>query len=71
VLDIWLGWTNEPNHAEDVTGMFATKIAALTKHGANSEGIRFLEEFLERSPSKPERGSASSTPRSSASWTLS
>jgi len=49
VHDIWLGWTNEPNHAEDVTGTFATKIAALAKHESQlSEGIRFFEEFLEK-----------------------
>ena len=49
VDDVWLGWTNEPNHSEDVTGYFATKIAALAKHESQlTEGIAFFEEFLEK-----------------------
>jgi LmbE family N-acetylglucosaminyl deacetylase len=48
VKDVWLGWTNEPNHAEDVSASFATKIDALARHGSQlAEGIRFFEEFLE------------------------
>lgn len=47
VYDLWLGWTNEPNHAEDISGYFATKVAALAKHDSQlSEGIRFYEDFL-------------------------
>ncbi len=47
VHDIWLGWTNESNHIEDVSGYFDTKIAALAKHESQlTEGIRFFEEFL-------------------------
>jgi LmbE family N-acetylglucosaminyl deacetylase len=47
VHDIWLGWTNEANHIEDVSGYFDTKIAALAKHVSQlTEGIRFFEEFL-------------------------
>ena len=47
VHDIWLGWTNESNHIEDVSGDFATKIAALAKHESQlTEGIAFFEEFL-------------------------
>ena len=49
VTDLWLGWTNEPNHVEDVTGHFATKVAALAEHDSQlAEGIRFFEEFLEK-----------------------
>jgi LmbE family N-acetylglucosaminyl deacetylase len=49
VHDVWLGWTNEPNHVEDVTGHFATKIAALAEHASQlTEGIRYFEEFLEK-----------------------
>jgi LmbE family N-acetylglucosaminyl deacetylase len=49
VEDLWLGWTNEPNHTEDVTGFFATKVAALAEHASQlAEGIRFFEEFLEK-----------------------
>ena len=47
VYDLWLGWTDEPNHVEDISGYFATKVAALAKHKSQlSEGIRFYEEFL-------------------------
>jgi LmbE family N-acetylglucosaminyl deacetylase len=47
VFDLWLGWTNDPNHVEDISGHFATKVAALAKHDSQlAEGIRFFEEFL-------------------------
>lgn len=47
VYDIWLGWTNEANHIEDISGFFDTKIAALATHDSQlTEGIRFFEEFL-------------------------
>lgn len=47
VFDLWLGWTNEPNHVEDISGQFATKMAALARHDSQlAEGIRFYEEFL-------------------------
>jgi LmbE family N-acetylglucosaminyl deacetylase len=47
VFDLWLGWTNEPNHVEDITGFLATKVAALAKHDSQlTEGIRFFEDFL-------------------------
>jgi LmbE family N-acetylglucosaminyl deacetylase len=47
VYDIWLGWTNEPNHVEDITGFLAPKIEALAKHDSQlSEGIRYFEEML-------------------------
>jgi len=47
IHDIWLGWTNESNHIEDVSSFFETKIAALAKHDSQlTEGIRFFEEFL-------------------------
>jgi LmbE family N-acetylglucosaminyl deacetylase len=47
VYDIWLGWTNEANHIEDISGFFDTKIAALAKHDSQlTDGIRFFEEFL-------------------------
>jgi LmbE family N-acetylglucosaminyl deacetylase len=42
VFDVWLGWSNEPNHAQDVTEQFPTKVAALGEHQSQiSEGIRF------------------------------
>ena len=47
VTDVWLGWTNEPNHTEDVTAAWQTKIDALACHESQlSEGIRFFETFL-------------------------
>jgi LmbE family N-acetylglucosaminyl deacetylase len=47
VFDIWLGWTHEPNHVEDITGYLTTKVDALAKHDSQlEEGIRFFEEFL-------------------------
>jgi LmbE family N-acetylglucosaminyl deacetylase len=47
VHDVWLGWTNEGNHVEDVSEFFATKVEALAKHVSQlAEGIRFFEEFL-------------------------
>jgi LmbE family N-acetylglucosaminyl deacetylase len=49
VYDIWLGWTNEPNHTEDITGFLATKVDALAKHDSQlSEGVRHFEESLGR-----------------------
>ena len=67
VYDIWLGWTNEPNHVEDVTGYFATKVEALAKHDSQlAEGIRFFEEMLGEEAVEAGRRSAWSTRRSSA-----
>lgn len=49
VADIWLGWTNEPNHREDVTGFLKAKVDALAAHESQlSEGIAFFEEHLEK-----------------------
>ncbi len=47
ITDVWLGWTNEPNHAEDVTATWQTKIDALACHESQlAEGIRYFETFL-------------------------
>jgi LmbE family N-acetylglucosaminyl deacetylase len=47
VYDIWLGWSNEPNHVEDITGYFATKLEALAAHESQLlEGIAFFEDML-------------------------
>ena len=49
VHDVWLGWTNEPNHQEDITGFLQRKIDALGRHESQlSEGIAFFEDFLGR-----------------------
>jgi LmbE family N-acetylglucosaminyl deacetylase len=47
VHDVWLGWTNEPNHREDVTASFDRKVTALGKHASQlAEGIRFFDEWM-------------------------
>ena len=47
VHDVWLGWTNESNHVEDVTDTFDTKIAALGEHVSQiTEGIRMWDEWM-------------------------
>jgi LmbE family N-acetylglucosaminyl deacetylase len=49
VRDIWHGWTNEPNHREDITGFLRTKIDALAAHASQlAEGIAFFEQELEK-----------------------
>jgi len=49
VFDVWLGWSNEPNRTEDVTGFFDVKIRALARHASQlTEGIRFFDEFLRK-----------------------
>lgn len=47
VTDVWLGWTNEPNHREEITGFLRTKIEALAAHPSQlEEGIRYFDESL-------------------------
>lgn len=47
VYDLWLGWTNEPNHVEDISGFLATKVDALAQHASQlADGIRHFENFL-------------------------
>jgi LmbE family N-acetylglucosaminyl deacetylase len=47
VTDVWLGWTDEPNHIEDISEHFRAKVDALAEHASQlAEGIRFFEEFL-------------------------
>ena len=49
VFDVWLGWSNEPNRTEDVTGFFDMKIQALARHASQlTEGVRFFDEFLRK-----------------------
>ena len=38
VSDVWLGWTNEPNHYQDITGFMDVKLAALAEHRSQVEG---------------------------------
>lgn len=48
VPQVWLAWTQEPSHREDVTGFMDTKLAALSKHSSQVEGgmLGFFEEWL-------------------------
>jgi LmbE family N-acetylglucosaminyl deacetylase len=47
VHDVWLGWSDEPNHVEDITEHFDTKVAALGEHASQiAEGIRFWDEWM-------------------------
>jgi len=47
VHDVWLGWSNDANHREDISGFFETKMRALAAHVSQvEEGIRFFEEEL-------------------------
>jgi LmbE family N-acetylglucosaminyl deacetylase len=48
VYDIWLGWTNESNHYEDITGFVDAKVNALLAHASQvqGDGIRFFQDWL-------------------------
>lgn len=48
VSEVWLGWTNEPNHFQDVTGFMDLKLKALGEHRSQVEGnmLGFFEEWL-------------------------
>ena len=49
VFDVWLGWSNEPNRTEDVSGFFDAKIQALARHASQlTEGIRFWDEAMRK-----------------------
>ena len=48
VPEIWLAWTLEPTHREDVSGYMENKLTALGKHASQVEGgmLGFFEEWL-------------------------
>jgi LmbE family N-acetylglucosaminyl deacetylase len=48
VPQVWLAWTLEPSHREDVSGFMDTKLAALAKHSSQVDGgmLGFFEEWL-------------------------
>jgi LmbE family N-acetylglucosaminyl deacetylase len=50
VPEIWLGWTLEPNHHQDVSGHIEAKVAALALHASQVQGnmLGFFEEWLPR-----------------------
>jgi LmbE family N-acetylglucosaminyl deacetylase len=48
VPELWLGWTLEPNHYQDVTGFVDLKLKALAEHRSQVQGgmLGFFEEWL-------------------------
>jgi len=50
VPEVWMGWTLEPNHHEDVSDYMDRKLAALGLHRSQVEGdmLGFFEEWLPR-----------------------
>lgn len=48
VPQMWLAWTNEPNHREDVSGWMQVKVEALGRHASQVQGgmLGFFEEWL-------------------------
>jgi LmbE family N-acetylglucosaminyl deacetylase len=48
VPQVWLAWTLEPSHREDVSGFMDAKLAALGKHSSQVDGgmLGFFEEWL-------------------------
>jgi LmbE family N-acetylglucosaminyl deacetylase len=48
VPEVWLGWTNEPNRYQDVTGFMEIKLSALFEHKSQVEGdmLGFFREWL-------------------------
>ncbi len=50
VAEVWLAWTLEPNHHEDVTGFLERKLAAVAAHRSQVEGdmLGFFQEWIPR-----------------------
>jgi LmbE family N-acetylglucosaminyl deacetylase len=48
VPEVWLGWTTEPNHHQDITGFMDRKLRALAAHKSQVEGgmLGFFEKWL-------------------------
>jgi LmbE family N-acetylglucosaminyl deacetylase len=48
VSKVWLGWSNETNHYQDVTGFMDTKLKALGEHASQVQGdlLGFFEQWL-------------------------
>jgi LmbE family N-acetylglucosaminyl deacetylase len=48
VPEVWMGWSLEPNHYQDITGFMDIKLKALFEHRSQLEGglIGFFEEWL-------------------------
>src|SRR6266511_4364679 len=48
VPEVWMGWTLEPNHYQDVTGFMDLKLKALAEHRSQLQGglLGLFEEWL-------------------------
>jgi LmbE family N-acetylglucosaminyl deacetylase len=48
VSELWLGWTTEANHYQDITGHLRTKLAAVAEHTSQVQGdmLGFFEKWL-------------------------
>ncbi len=48
VPEAWLGWSNEPNHYQDITGFMDTKLSSLFTHKSQVEGgmLDFFRQWL-------------------------
>ena len=48
VPEVWLGWSTDPNHREDITGYMQRKLDALGAHRSqlDEDMLRFFEEWL-------------------------
>jgi LmbE family N-acetylglucosaminyl deacetylase len=48
VPELWLSWSTEPNHREDITGFMPAKLDAIKAHRSQVEGdmLGFFEEWL-------------------------
>lgn len=48
VPEVWMAWTLEPNHYEDITGFMDLKLKALAEHRSQVQGglLGFFEEWL-------------------------
>lgn len=54
VAEVWMGWTLEANHYQDITGFMDVKLKALTEHRSQVEGnaIGMFEEWLPKEAEK-------------------
>jgi LmbE family N-acetylglucosaminyl deacetylase len=71
VPEVWLGWSTEPNHYQDVTGYMDGKLAALIEHASQVKGgmLGFFEEWLPLEGRRTGARSVSNTPKRSAAST--
>ena len=48
VPEVWMGWSGEPNHYNDISGFLDVKLKALFEHRSQVEGdmLGFFEQWL-------------------------